>query len=123
MAWTDQAREASIESRRAHAGAHGIAHQRGVAKLAPNLNSPPPDGTYDRYHTNVSGGYMVGGAPQHGTRYTGVWTDKATGKTYREKSQRVNSEVLARSMGRMRNQIAVWDVKRKREIHTGGTGT
>jgi hypothetical protein len=80
------------------------------------------DGTYDRFGRNPKTGFMVGGAPDRGSRYTGVWTDKASGVTYREKSNRVNSETLARSLSRRRNQIATYDLGRGREINTGGTG-
>lgn len=81
-----------------------------------------PDGTYDRFGRNPKSGFMVGGAQEHGARYTGVWTDSKSGVTYREKSNRVNSEVLAKSLSRRRNQIATYDLGRGREINTGGTG-
>lgn len=79
-----------------------------------------PDGTYDSYGITPTTGYMVGGALH--SRYTGEWTDPATGKHYSEKSTHVDSETLARSMGHMRNQISVYDLGRHREIQTGGTG-
>ena len=40
----------------------------------------------------------------------------------KEKSTRVNSEALARSLGRMRDQISVYDLKGGRELKTGGSG-
>lgn len=102
---------------RGAAGAAGdAAHQRGIAEA---LRSKQ-DGTFDQYGRTPAQGFMVGGAAH--SRYTGAWTDSASGKRYVEKSNRVNSEVLARSMGRMRNQIAVWDLGRQREIKTGGNG-
>lgn len=80
------------------------------------------DGTFDRFKVTPTKGYMVGGAAEKGSRYTGRWTDPATGKLYVEKSTRVSSGVLAKSMGRMRNQISVWDLAKNRAINTGGTG-
>src|ERR1700722_2280187 len=83
---------------------------------------PPADGTSDRYHVVPREGVMVGGAPEHGSRYSGVWRDPKTGTVYREKSTRVSSPVLAKSLGRMRNQISVFDLARQRTINTGGNG-
>lgn len=84
--------------------------------------SATADGTYDRFGRNPTTGFMVGGAQERGARYTGVWTDTKTGTTYREKSNRVNSAVLAKSLSRRRNQIATYDLGHHREINTGGTG-
>lgn len=80
------------------------------------------DGTYDRYGRNPNRGFMVGGAVEKGARYEGVWTDPKTGTTYTEKSNRVSSQALAKSLGRRRNQIAVWDLGKGREVNTGGSG-
>jgi hypothetical protein len=109
--WTEAAREAAAQARQVNA----IAHQTGV-----NNVGKVADGTYDQFGHSPQSGYMVGGAA--GGRYTGAWTDPATGKLYVEKSTRVNSPALAKSLGRMRNQISVWDLKRSREIKTGGNG-
>lgn len=80
------------------------------------------DGTYDRFGRNPNRGFMVGGAQDRGSRYTGVWTDPKSGITYREKSNRVNSATLAKSLGRRRNQIAVWNLGAGKEVSTGGSG-
>lgn len=64
---------------------------------------------------------MVGNGEGRG-RYLGVWTDPATGKVYSENSNRVRDPVLAKSLARQRDQIAVWDLDHNREIHIGGTG-
>lgn len=84
--------------------------------------SAQADGTYDRFGRNPKSGFMVGGAEERGARYTGVWTDQKSGITYREKSNRVNSATLAKSLGRRRNQIAVYDLKGGREVNTSGSG-
>jgi hypothetical protein len=54
--------------------------------------------------------------------HIGGWTDKETGKTYLDISQKIGSRSRAISAGKKRNQIAIWDVKKGREIRTGGTG-
>lgn len=54
--------------------------------------------------------------------HLGGWTDKASGKTYLDISHKISSRNRAISAGKQRNQIAIWDVKRSREINTGGTG-
>lgn len=95
---------------------HDIAAQHGIG----TGHLSRPDGTYDAFHHDPTSGYMVGGAAH--SRYTGEWTDPKTGQHYSEKSTRVNSEVLARSLGRQRNQISVYDLNRGRTISTGGTG-
>lgn len=108
------------------AGGHGsVAHQSGVNAVGAKPVTPrgvpaTGDGTFDRYGKTPTEGYMVGGALH--SRYTGAWTDTSTGKRYVEQSTRVSSAPLARSLGRMRNQISAWDLARSREIKTGGTG-
>jgi len=54
--------------------------------------------------------------------HLGGWTDKNTGKTYLDVSHNIKSLPRAVTAGKARNQIAIWDVKRQREISTGGTG-
>lgn len=54
--------------------------------------------------------------------HLGGWTDKATGITHLDVSHNVRSKSRAVTKGRAQNQIAIWDVKRMREINTGGTG-
>lgn len=58
----------------------------------------------------------------HPDAHIGGWTDKGTGKTYLDISHNVQSRSKAISLGKRNNQIAIWDVKRGREIRTGGTG-
>jgi uncharacterized protein (DUF2147 family) len=79
------------------------------------------DGTTDAFGVRPTSGYMVGGGDAH-SRYTGRWTDPVSGKTYTEKSTRASSGVLAKSLGRMRNQISVYDLANRRVIGTGGDG-
>ena len=102
-------------------GTNGIvaAHQKRVEAIMQRMG----DASYTvDPHTgkHPQEGYMVGG----GGRYVGGWTDPRTGKRYVERSTRVSPghEALAKSLGRMRNQISIWDLKRHREIRTGGTG-
>lgn len=52
--------------------------------------------------------------------HIGGWTDK--GKVYLDVSHNVTNQRAAVKAGKMGNQIAIWDVKRQREIRTGGTG-
>lgn len=54
--------------------------------------------------------------------HVGGWTDKETGITHLDVSHNVRSKAQAVKKGRTQNQIAIWDVKRMREIRTGGTG-
>lgn len=54
--------------------------------------------------------------------HIGGWTDKASGITHLDVSHNVRSKDRAISKGIKQNQIAVWDVRRSREIRTGGTG-
>lgn len=52
--------------------------------------------------------------------HIGGWQDK--GKVYLDVSHNVTNQRAAVKAGKAGNQIAIWDVKRKREIRTGGTG-
>lgn len=54
--------------------------------------------------------------------HIGGWTDRETGKTYLDISHKINSRTRAIQQGKKRNQIAIWDVRKGREIRTGGTG-
>lgn len=54
--------------------------------------------------------------------HIGGWTDKATGVTHLDISHNIKSRERAIRAGVKRNQIAVWDVRRQREIKTGGSG-
>ncbi len=76
-------------------------------------NGPALIAQYAREH---AGALLTPGA------HIGGWTDKATGKTYLDISHNIRSQQAAISAGKGRNQIAIWDVKRSREINTGGTG-
>lgn len=59
---------------------------------------------------------------QHPGAHIGGWTDQASGKTYLDVSHNIASMSKAVKAGKRFNQIAIWDVKNSREIHTGGTG-
>lgn len=52
--------------------------------------------------------------------HIGGWTKG--GKMYLDPSENIHDLDVAVAAGRARNQIAIWDVKNKREIQTGGTG-
>jgi hypothetical protein len=54
--------------------------------------------------------------------HLGVWENRAEGKTYLDVSQNISRRNEAIKTGAERNQIAVHDVKRRRDIHTGGSG-
>lgn len=54
--------------------------------------------------------------------HLGGWTDQASGKTYLDVSHNIKTRDAAVKAGRARNQIAIWDVRRRREIRTGGDG-
>ena len=54
--------------------------------------------------------------------HIGGWTDKESGRTYLDVSHNISGRSAAVSAGKRHNQIAIWDVKRMREIRTGGSG-
>lgn len=55
--------------------------------------------------------------------HIGGWTDTKTGITHLDVSHNVPTRAKAVALGKAHNQIAIWDVKRGKEIRTGGTGT
>lgn len=120
----DQARDShgrfagGAEAQSRNAGRNPVAAHAGAQSVGTHVASG--DFTVDaRTGREPTSGYQVAGS---GGRYMGQWTDKNTGKTYRERSHNVNSLALAKSMGRRLNQIAIFDNANKREIATGGTG-
>lgn len=54
--------------------------------------------------------------------HIGGWQDSKSGKVYLDVSHNIGSQRAAVKAGKAHNQIAIWDVKRSREIQTGGTG-
>lgn len=54
--------------------------------------------------------------------HIGGWRDNDTGKTHLDVSHNIPRVRDAVKAGKARNQIAIWDVKRSREIRTGGSG-
>lgn len=54
--------------------------------------------------------------------HIGGWRDSASGKTYLDVSHNIPRVREAVKAGKAANQIAIYDVKRGREIQTGGTG-
>ena len=54
--------------------------------------------------------------------HIGGWTNDATGKMHLDPSENIKDRATAERLGRERNQIAIYDVKNKRTIETGGTG-
>ncbi len=55
--------------------------------------------------------------------HIGVWKDSASGKVYLDIANNMHSRTQAIRSGKSANQIAIYDVKRQKEIRTGGTGT
>lgn len=54
--------------------------------------------------------------------HIGVWKDDKSGKVYLDVANNVHGKFTALKAGKAANQIAIYDVKRGREIRTGGTG-
>lgn len=52
----------------------------------------------------------------HGARYYGVWVDSEDGKVYVDAVQWCATRQNAIIIGRERNEIAVWDVRKGEEI-------
>jgi len=52
----------------------------------------------------------------------GTWFDKSSGKTYLDVSYVAKDENIAKHASEMFNQKAYWDIKRGKEVGTGGTG-
>ena len=48
--------------------------------------------------------------------YVGWWTDSEDGKLYLDGSDWVESEWTATQLGRLRKEIAVWDIGNEREL-------
>lgn len=161
MAWSDAARQAALEARRANAQSGGVTHQRGIGAVGQPGLSANVLGMIRKAHEGISvrpdgsqptGGYMVS-LPGHSQvlnghellghnanhllddyarrhadalrdprAHIGVWKDHGSGKVYLDISQNMSGKFQAIHAGKARNQIAIFDVKRKREIKTGGTG-
>lgn len=110
-----------------------------LIRRAPNGISVTPQGETPKggYMVSVPGSRIISARedPQHvidefaranaealktpGT-YIGSW--KNAGKNYFDVSHNISDRNAAIQAGRARNQIAIFDVKRGREISTGGTG-
>ena len=114
--WTAGTAEAAMRN----ASRYPVAPHAGSQSVGSHVATPDGFTIDPRTGKAPTSGYQVAG---DGGRYLGQWTDKNTGKTYRERSHDVDSLALAKSMGRRLNQIAIYDVKNKREIATGGDGT
>jgi hypothetical protein len=54
--------------------------------------------------------------------HLGWWTDKEKGETYLDVSQNIKNRNAAVRTGQSRNQRAIYDVRKGRDIATGGTG-
>lgn len=55
--------------------------------------------------------------------HIGGWQDRKSKQVYLDVAHNIPRQRDAVKAGKSRNQIAIWDVKRRREIRTGGTGT
>lgn len=81
-----------------------------------DLNGPNAHEVLRQYGMNHADVLSAKGA------HIGGWTDKATGKTYLDVSHNFRNREAAIKAGKARNQIAIYDVKRNKDIRTGGTG-
>lgn len=54
--------------------------------------------------------------------HIGGWMDPATGRTHLDVTHNIPRQRVAVKVGRERNQIGIYDVKRNRVINTGGRG-
>lgn len=86
----------------------------GRSKIVPESQVTPQ--TISDYANEHSDALRQSGA------HIGGWTDKETGLTHLDVSHKIGSRNRAISAGKSRNQIAIWDVSKGREIRTGGTG-
>lgn len=48
--------------------------------------------------------------------YVGWWTDQETGKLYLDGTDWIESEFTASQLGRLREEIAIWDIGNGREL-------
>jgi hypothetical protein len=81
------------------------------------LSGPGARDIIDRYtqtHADVFGG--------NPNMHIGGWLDPDTKKLSLDPSENIQSRKAAIAAGVARNQKAIWDVKRSKEISTGGTG-
>lgn len=51
-----------------------------------------------------------------GAPYIGWWTDEETGKLYLDGSDWIETEFTASQLGRLRKEIAIWDIANRREL-------
>ncbi len=54
--------------------------------------------------------------------YIGGWRSPYTGKVHLEPSRNIPYPQIAKGLGKVRNQVSIWDNQKYREINTGGTG-
>ena len=54
--------------------------------------------------------------------FIGGWNNPNTGKVHLEPSRNVQDPEVAFKLGQVRNQVSIWDVRRGKDIPTGGTG-
>lgn len=54
--------------------------------------------------------------------HIGGWMDPATGRTHLDVTHNISRQRVAVKVGKDRNQIGIYDVKRNRVIDTGGKG-
>lgn len=162
MAWSEEARLASIEARKRNAQANDVAHQRGVGavgqpssmsqRVLETIRNSPEGASINVRGETPTKGYMV--AHEGRTKFLsdddikgphaqamldeyakrnsdvlnrkgahiGVWRDPDSGKTHLDVADNVRRRTHAVRAGKGRNQISVYDVKRRRTIDTGGSG-
>ena len=54
--------------------------------------------------------------------YIGGWNSPYTGKVHLEPSRNIPDRVTAEALGKVRNQVSIWDNENMTDIPTGGTG-
>ena len=148
MAWSDEAREAAAEAR-ANAASHQNGINDKVMSL---IRNSPDGFSVTLHGQQPTNGYMVAtqGRQQNiplGTlgsatgaaviksyaeanrdvlsksgAYLGGWHDKSAGHLVLDVSHNIVNRNAAIRQGVARNQKSIWDVRKGREIPTGGTG-
>lgn len=79
----------------------------------------PSEVSADRVHSFAAANADVFRNPN---MHIGGWHNSEDGKFYLDASENIKGRNAAIAAGRARNQIAIFDVKNRREISTGGTG-
>ena len=95
-------------------GGHQVAVP-GHALTAPLGTSGHGEATLQAWAQEHAGALKTAG-------YVGGYLNKSTGNYEIEPSQNIGNRNAAIRTGKSRNQVSIWDVRKSREIPTGGTG-